>query len=113
MLDQRSSFQNAAQEGYSFPLDATLSPESSSVLEATLEMAERITYAYDAIQDIVAPFVLHVNYKAASTYLKQAIEEPHSDATRYVVALKKSLNLLSKRWLVAGKPPNSAHNLKV
>ena len=51
----------------------------------------------------MAPFVLHVNYKAASIYLQRAIEEPDSEAAVYVSALKKSLQLFSQRWLVAGK----------
>ncbi|KAJ3496780.1 hypothetical protein NLG97_g2406 [Lecanicillium saksenae] len=96
LLDHPSSFQNECQRGH-----PDLSPESSSVLEATLKMAERITYAYDAIKDIISPFVLHVNYKAASVYLKQAVEEPTSDAAHYVATLKKSLKLFSQRWSVA------------
>ncbi len=66
-------------------------------------MAERMKGAYDSIKDIMAPFVLHINYKAASIYLQRAIEEPDSEAAAYVAALKKSLQLFSQRWLVAGK----------
>ncbi len=66
-------------------------------------MAERITGAYDSIKNIIAPFVLHVNYKAASIYLQRAVEQPNSDAAVYVATLKKSLKLFSQRWLVAGQ----------
>lgn len=66
-------------------------------------MAERMKGAYDSIKNIMAPFVLHVNYKAASIYLQKAIEEPDSEAAVYVATLKKSLQLFSQRWLVASE----------
>ncbi|KAJ4153896.1 hypothetical protein LMH87_010362 [Akanthomyces muscarius] len=101
LLDHPTSFQQVASPHYSSHADATLSTESSSVVEATIQMAERMKGAYDSIKDIMAPFVLHVNYKAASIYLQRAIEEPDSEAAAYVAALKKSLQLFSQRWLVA------------
>lgn len=64
-------------------------------------MAERIIRAHGTVRNIIAPFVLHVNYKAASIYLQQAIEEHDSEAASHVATLKKSLELFSKRWLVA------------
>ncbi|TQW00600.1 fungal specific transcription factor [Cordyceps javanica] len=101
LLDYPTSFQGVASQGICSRADAPFSPESSSVLESTIEMAERIIAAHGALKNIIAPFVLHVNYKAASIYLQQAIEEPNGDAASYVATLKKSLKLFSQRWLAA------------
>lgn len=103
LLEHPTSFQQVASRHHSSRPDATLSAESSSVLEATIQMAERMKGAYDSIKNIMAPFVLHVNYKAASIYLQKAVEEPDSEAAVYVATLKKSLQLFSQRWLVASE----------
>ncbi|PQK17042.1 hypothetical protein BB8028_0007g02410 [Beauveria bassiana] len=101
LLDHRDSHRDLALGRPSSRSGATLSPESSSVLQSTMEMAERIIRAHGTVRNIIAPFVLHVNYKAASIYLQQAIEEHDSEAASHVATLKKSLELFSKRWLVA------------
>lgn len=101
LLDHPTSFHDATSEQHSSHPDATLSPESASVLKSTIEMAERILGAHEAVKNIIAPFVLHVNYKAASVYLQRAVEEPSGVEAGYVATLKKSLKLFSQRWLVA------------
>ncbi|OAA60644.1 Transcription factor [Cordyceps fumosorosea ARSEF 2679] len=103
LLDNPTSLQNVASRELPSHSDTGRSPESSSVLASTIEMAERIIGAHESVKNAVSPFVLHLNYTAASIYLQQAMAEPSSDAAGRVATLRKSLKLFSQRWLVAGK----------
>lgn len=114
LLDHPVSFQGDAWQQQTLDAESDLSSETNSILEATLQMASRISQHFDLISGIISPFVLHVNYKAASIYIQQAIAHPDGDAAKHLAALKGSLKLFSRRWLVAGTLfPSTAEGLIV
>lgn len=102
LLDYPTSFQYEGVRIHPFASEPTFSPESSFGLQATIKMANTISEVYDAIGDKISPFVLFVNYKAASIYLEEAIARPDSDAVENFDVLKKCLKMFRRRWLVAG-----------
>lgn len=104
MLENPNPFQNGSLSPWPFYADDALSLESSSVLDALIKAAEKISGLYESFGDKVSPFILFVCYKAASIFLERAfVENPDGDAVHQLSIVKNFLKLLSGRWLVAGK----------
>jgi hypothetical protein len=83
-----------------------LSTETAAVLQATLNMIPNLMTDptdRESVLNEVSPFLLHLIYKAAATYLEIHQRMPMRVTVDQIATLKQALEMLKERWLVAGK----------